>query len=187
MNVFNKIIVVILLLALLALCILLALMPVETLRSLEAAMGRAALWVTALQSQQPLLYALGRVGLAVLGIVVVLPLLWQQVKPRRPKAVRVVTESGSQAAVTTDAVARRLAWHIDQLADVVSVEPTVTGGRGGVNVQAQRADPARDRRADEDGRNRGRRPARWSRSAWASNSGKIQVNIDHAPYTEGVA
>ena len=135
MNVFNKIIVILLLVVLLALSILLALSPVDTLRTLQTAMGNAAEWVRSFSLRQPVLYALGRVGLAVLGIVVVLPLLWQQIKPRRPKAVRVVTESGSQAAVTTDAVARRLAWHIDQLADVVSVEPTVTGGRKGVNVK----------------------------------------------------
>ena len=142
--------------------------------------------MTTLQSQQPLLYALGRVGLAVLGIVVVLPLLWQQVKPRRPKAVRVVTESGSQAAVTTDAVARRLAWHIDQLADVVSVEPTVTGGRGGVNVKLHvQTRPEIDVPMKTDEIVAVAREVVTERMGL--QLGKIQVNIDHAPYTEGVA
>ncbi len=53
--------------------------------------------------------ALVRVALAVLAWSM-LPLLWQEIKPRRPRAVKVVTESGSNAAVTTDSVARRLAW-----------------------------------------------------------------------------
>jgi hypothetical protein len=185
-NVFNKLIVIILLLVLLALCILLALMPVETLRTLQTAMGNAAQWVTTFQAQQPFLFSLARVGLAVLGIAIVLPLLWQQVKPRRPKAVRVVTESGTQAAVTTDAVARRLAWHLDQLADVVAVEPTVTGGRGGVNVRLKvQTRPEIDVPMKTDEIVAVTREVVTERMGL--QLGKIQVSIDHAPYTEGVA
>ncbi len=105
MNVFNKLVVIILLLVLLALSLMLALFPAQTLQSISAAFARAAGWVQTLQANQPLLYALGRVGLAVVAILVVLPLLWQQIKRRRPRAVRVVTETGSQASVTTDSVA----------------------------------------------------------------------------------
>jgi hypothetical protein len=185
-NVFNKLIVIILLLILLALSILLALMPVETLRSLQTAMGNAAQWVTSFQSRQPLIFSLGRVALAVFGILVALPLLWQEVKPRRPKAVRVITESGTQAAVTTDAVEQRLAWHIAQLADVVSVEPSVTGGRNGVGVRLKvQTGPEIDvpMKTDE--------IASVAKEVVTERMGlrlaKIQVSIDHAPYSEGVA
>jgi hypothetical protein len=71
----------------------------------------------------------------VLSVVIILPLLWQEVRIRRPRDVRVITEGGSQAAVTTDSIARRLTWHIDQLADVISVTPIVTGGGKSVNVK----------------------------------------------------
>ena len=185
MNVFNKIIVILLLVALLVLSILLALAPIETLRAIQTAAGRAADWARGVQLDQPLLFGLGRVALAVLALAVVLPLLWQQVKPRRPKAVRVVTESGSQAAVTTDAVARRLAWHLDQLADVVHVDPTVTSGRNGVNVKLKvqtRAEIDVPMKTDE--------IVAVAREVVTERMGlqlgKIEVNIDHAPYTEGV-
>lgn len=186
MNVLNKIIVIILLLTLLVLSILLALAPVQTLRALETAMGNAAQWVTTFQLQQPLLFALGRVALAVLGIFITLPLLWQQIKRRQPKAVRVTTESGTQAVVTTDAVEQRLAWHISQLADVVSVEPSVTGGRNGVGVRLKvRTGPEIDvpMKTDE--------IASVAKEVVTERMGlrlaKIQVSIDHAPYVEGVA
>jgi hypothetical protein len=185
-NVFNKIIVIVLLLVLLALSILLALAPVETLRSLQNAMGNAAQWVTAFQAQQPLLFSLARVGLAVFGLVIALPLLWQQIKPRRAKAVRVVTESGTQAAVTTDAVARRLAWHLDQLADVVNVQPVVSGGRNGVNIKLKvQTRPEIDVPMKTDEIVSVTKEVVTERMGL--QLGKVQVDIDHAPYTEGVA
>ena len=186
MNVFNKIIVIVLLLVLLALSVLLALLPIETLRTLQSVSGRAVEWARSWQVNQPLLFALGRAALAVLGIVIVLPLLWQQIKPRRPKAVRVITEGGSQAAVTTDAVARRLTWHLDQLADVVSVEPIVTGGRGGVNVTLRvKTRPEIDVPMKTDEIVSVTKEVVTERMGL--QLGKVQVSIDHAPYTEGVA
>ncbi len=52
-------------------------------------------------------------------------LLWLELRVAGVRRIRVHTEAGSQAAVTADAVSQRLAWHIDQLADVVSVTPLV--------------------------------------------------------------
>jgi hypothetical protein len=185
-NVFNKMVVIILLLVLLALSLLLALAPVETLRALQAAMGNAAQWATSLQLRQPLLFSLGRVALAVLGILITVPLIWQEIRRRRPKAVRVITESGTQAVVTTDAVEQRLAWHISQLADVVAVEPSVSGGRNGVGVRLKvRTGPEIDvpMKTDE--------IASVAKEVVTERMGlrlsKVQVSIDHAPYAEGIA
>lgn len=186
MNVFNKLVVIILLLVLLALSLLLALFPVQTLQSMSAGLQQAATWVQSLAANQPLLYALARVALAVLGIVVVLPLLWQQLKRRRPRAVRVVTESGSAASVTTDSVARRLAWHIDQLADVVAVEPHVSGSGKLVNVRLDvQTRPEIDVPMKTDEIVAVAREVITERMGL--QLGKVQVHIDHAPYTDGAA
>jgi hypothetical protein len=186
MNVFNKLVVIILLLVLLALSLMLALFPIQTLQSISASFARAASWLQTLQLNQPALYALARVGLAVLAIVVVIPILWQQIKRRRPRAVRVVTEGGSSASVTTDSVARRLAWHIDQLADVVSVEPYVWGTGKVVNVRLEvqtRPEIEVPMKTDE--------IVSVTREVITERMGlqlgKVQVHIDHAPYTEGAA
>lgn len=186
MNTFNKLIVIILLIVLLALCLLLALFPIQTLQAAEAALGRAAAWLQTLQVQAPWLYGLGRVALAVVGLVVVLPLLWQQLRRRRPRSVHVVTESGTAASVNTDAVARRLAWHIDQLADVVSVEPHVSGGGKAVNVRLEvQTRPEIDVPMKTDEIVSVAKEVITERMGL--QLGKIQVHIDHAPYTEGAA
>ncbi len=186
MNVFNKLVVIILLLVLLALSLLLALFPIQTLQSISIAFSRAAAWAQTFQANQPVLFGLARVGLAVLGLAVVLPLLWQQLKRRRPRAVHVVTESGSSASVNTDAVARRLAWHIDQLADVVSVEPHVSGGGKAVNVRLDvQTRPEIDVPMKTDEIVSVAKEVITERMGL--QLGKIQVHIDHAPYTEGAA
>jgi hypothetical protein len=186
MNVFNKLIVIILLVLLLALCVLLALFPIQTLQGVQAALGQAVTWLQNLQANRAWLYALGRVLLAVLMIVVILPLLWQEIKRRRPREVRVVTESGSAASVTTESVARRLAWHIDQLADVVGVEPYVSGGAKAVNVRLDvRTRPEIDVPMKTDEIVSVAREVITERMGL--QLGKIQVHIDHAPYTEGAA
>lgn len=186
MNTFNKLIVIILLLLLLVLSLLLALFPIPTLQSVSAALQRAATWLQTLATNQPLLYALGRVGLAVLGIVVILPMLWQEIKRRRPRAVRVVTETGSSASVTTDSVARRLAWHIDQLADVVSVEPHVSGGGKAVNVRLDvQTRPEIDVPMKTDEIVSVAKEVITERMGL--QLGKVTVHIDHAPYTDGTA
>lgn len=186
MNVFNKLIVIILLLVLLVVCLTFALAPVEALATGETALRNAAGGVRNFQAAQSLLFGLARVALAVLAIVVVFPLLWQELKRRRPRAVRVVTEGGSQASVTTDSVSRRLAWHIDQLADVVSVEPHVSGGGKAVNV-----------RLDVQTRPEVDVPMKTDEIVSVAKEvitermglqlGKVEVHIDHAPYTEGPA
>jgi hypothetical protein len=186
MNVFNKLIVIILLLALLALCLMLALAPVQTLRTGENALGNAADWLRNFELNQAVLFAAARIVLAVLAVVVILPLLWQEIKRRRPRAVRVVTESGSSASVTTDSVSRRLAWHIDQLADVVSVEPHVSGGGKAVNVRLEvKTRPEIDVPMKTDEIVSVAKEVITERMGL--QLGKIQVHIDHAPYTEGAA
>jgi uncharacterized membrane protein len=71
-----------------------------------------------------------RVATIVLATVIVLILLWREVRRGGTPAVKLQLPSGGEASVTAESVARRLAWHLDQLADVRSVEPHVkTRGR----------------------------------------------------------
>jgi len=186
MNVFNKILVIILLLLLLALCLVLALFPLQTLQAVQQGAANSAAWLRNLQTQRAWLFSLGQIALAVLAVVVCIPLLWQEVRIRRPRAVRVNTEGGSEAAVTTDSVARRLTWHLDQLADVISVTPIVTGSGKAVNVKLNvQTRPEIDVPMKTDEIVSVAKEVITERMGL--QLGKIQVHIDHAPYTEGTA
>lgn len=75
-----------------------------------------------------------RAILIILATVVLLVLLWAELRRAETPAVRVRLTSGGEAVVTADSVARRLAWHLDQLADVISVKPTVQRRGNSVDV-----------------------------------------------------
>lgn len=134
MNVFNRILTILFVCVLMAGVILLAVFPLETLRAVQGGLGAFSDFLEKAQADALWPYTLGRALAALLAVIVLGLLLWGELKPRRPKAVRVHTESDSQASVTTESVARRLAWHIDQLADVITVTPQVHAAGRAVNV-----------------------------------------------------
>jgi hypothetical protein len=74
------------------------------------------------------------VGLAAIAILIVIPLMIAEF-PRRKKepAVTMRTDHG-EIRVTAESIAKRLAWHLDQLADVINVYPTVQPKGDTVNV-----------------------------------------------------
>ena len=134
MNIFNRIVTVLLLLLLLALIGLVAVLPTETVAAVQRGLENTGAFLTQLESSYYWLYIAGRVILAALAVVLLGLLLWAELRPRRVQAVRIHTEGGSQATVTADSVARRLAWHVDQLADVISVTPKVSARGRAVDV-----------------------------------------------------
>lgn len=184
MNIFNRVLVVLLLIALLALAVLIAVMPGQVALAVEGAMRSVRDFLANAEKTYFWLYTAGRVALVLLALVIVLPLLWGELKPRRPKAVSVLTETGSKASVTTDSVARRLTWHIDQLADVISVTPNVTASGKAVNVTLfLETQPEIDVPMKTDEVVRVAREVIVDRMGL--QLGKVDVRIKHAPYQEG--
>ena len=61
--------------------------------------------------------------------------LFLQVRRPRVKAIKVQKVSGGDAVVDVKSIAARLSYHIDQLADVISVKPQISASRGGVEVE----------------------------------------------------
>ncbi|MBC8448181.1 MAG: hypothetical protein H8D78_10550 [Chloroflexi bacterium] len=127
MNAFNRIITLLLFLALLLVVVFGAIFPTAALewigRSAEGWSSYLAYWETA----RPYLYVVLRIGIVILAVLVFGILLFLELRRRRPNTVRVHTTEGSTADVTTDSVSQRLLYHIDRLADVVTVAPRVSG------------------------------------------------------------
>lgn len=185
MNIFNRILAILSLLVLLALVLVLAVFPLETLRAMQNGLSAAGAFLERAQTDALWLLTLARVALVVAALVICGLLLWGEVKPRRPKAVRIQTESGSKASVTTESVARRLAWHVDQLADVISVTPEVTAAGRAVNVVLNL-----ETRPEIDVPMKTDEVVAVAREVIADRMGlqigKIDVRIKHAPYQEGM-
>jgi hypothetical protein len=132
MNLFNRVVTLMVVLATWLAIVLLAAVPNQWLAWTRAGLDWVEQSLLGLAAMQPSwLYLLLRVGVIGLSTLVLAALLWLELRRRRTPVARVQVPVGGQAAVTADSVARRLAWHIDQLADVISVRPMVQT-RGGV-------------------------------------------------------
>jgi hypothetical protein len=184
MNAFNRIEVILLLLLLLALAIALAIFPVETIQVAQRLLDRFETLLQAWDQSYHALYMVGRAALLVLALILFCGLMYAELRRRKPKAVRVHTEAGSYATVTTESVARRLVWHIDQLADVISVTPRVTARGKSVNVRLDlqtRPEVDVPMKTDE--------VVGVAREVITEQMGlqlgQIDVHINHAAYEEG--
>jgi hypothetical protein len=121
MNVFNRVVMILLILALLVIITAALLFPYNSIDWLkwlgdQVAGRRGDLTVT---------WQLILIGIAVVADLILLFVLVLELRPSQPKAVRVQQVEGGQAAVTVDSIQNRLAFYIDSLDEVVSARPKV--------------------------------------------------------------
>jgi hypothetical protein len=126
-NVFNRIVTILLAVVLFIAIVIMAVFPVATLdwvgRLVESWGDYLAYW----NANARYLSVGIRSAVVVVAAGVFALLMFLELRRRRANAVQVVTAEGGKATVVTDSVAQRLMHHIDLLADVVSVAPKVTG------------------------------------------------------------
>lgn len=136
MNVVNRLVTVLLAVLLWAVVVVVAAAPQQALAWARQGLDRVELWLAELASLQPAwIYPLLRGAAIIVLTLLVAAFVMQELRRRRVPVVKVRVPSGGEAAVTTEAVGRRLAWHIDQLADVVSVTPVVRTRGHAVDVE----------------------------------------------------
>lgn len=186
MNVFNRIVVVLILLVLLVALVILAIMPFPALTTLRAGVDGLQNALAGFAESSNALFVVARIVVVVLAVALLGLLLAFELRRSGPRTVRVHTEGGSQATVTTDSVARRLTWHIDQLADVISVTPVVHAHGQSVNVRLDlETQPEVDVPMKTDEVVAVTREVIVERMGL--QVGKVEVRIRHAPYKEGTA
>lgn len=184
MNVFNRIVVVLVLLILLAALVALAIVPFIALNTLSGGVNGFYGFLTRMAESSNTLFVAARVALVLLAVLLIGLLLAFELRRSGPRTVRVHTEAGSQASVTTDSVAQRLQWHIDQLADVNSVTPTVRARGKAVDVRLDlETQPEVDVPMKTDEVIAVTREVITERMGL--QLGKVNVRIRHAPYQEG--
>lgn len=140
----------------------------------------------AFQAQQPgWLWLLIRAGVIVSVTLLALALLWNEVRRKKTPVVKVRLPSGGEGSVTADSVARRLAWHLDQLADVVTAAPHIKtrGAAVDVTIDLETA-------PDVDVPMKTEEVIAVTRDVVETQMGlrvnKTEVRIHHAPYQEAL-
>ncbi len=82
-------------------------------------------------------FLIGQVAAGTVAVLIFGSLLWLELWPHRQRGVRMKTMKGSSVELDTDSIARRLSWHLDQLADVITVLPDVKSRGNAVDIELE--------------------------------------------------
>ncbi len=185
MNFVNRIIGLFIFFIAFLLLIVLAVAPFEAMAWLQTQIGHLTQWANQTQLSNPLFFNLGRAALAAIAILIVIPLMIAELPRKKTEpAVSMRTEHG-EIRVTADSIAKRLAWHLDQLADVITVTPIVVPKGDTVHVMLDvETSPEIDL------------PMKTEEIMLVTREiieqdmglklGKLNVNLRHAAYPEGL-
>lgn len=119
MNVFNRVLVILLVLILAVAAIGLALRPLEAV-----ALGRGvlnSLEQGIFQDQFFLIFLGSNIAIVVLALII----LWLEIRSPRRKTVRVKTKGAGNAQLGVESVAQSLAYRVDEIAGVREVQPHI--------------------------------------------------------------
>jgi hypothetical protein len=182
MNVFNRLVVVLLLLLIIVLTAIVVIVPQQSLRLVATTfdwLREGAANYT--NSADWPLFAAGRVVVGGVIVLACLFLIWLELRRPQKKVIRVQKMAGGEANITTDSIAQRLAYNLDQLPDVIKVSPRITGRSRGVDI-----DLLLETSPEIDVPMKTEEVLQVTREVVGERMGlklgKVQVQIKHAPY-----
>ncbi len=183
MNVFNRIVMILLLLSLLILSLIAAWNPFWLLGTLQSVSTALENGLLQLYYSSPFLFRLGQLVGGILAVLVWGTLLVLELRRGKPPTVQVTTPEGQKAKVLVDSVALRLSYHLDQLADIIEVTPRVKGRGNTVHVEVEVATTP-----DVDIPMKTEEIVNVIREVvedrMGLHLGRVEVHIKHAPYPE---
>jgi len=137
MAMFNRIVATVLWLFLLIIITIFAVAPLQSLQQLQQVL---AIVQTALENWRLSNHANFIIAQATVGIAAVLifsSLITVELWSTRKRGVRIRTADGGSAELDTASISRRLEWHLEQVAEVNSVIPTIRAKGGAVDVRLE--------------------------------------------------
>jgi len=136
-NLFNRVVAVVVWLALLAGIIYLAVAPLGVLSGVTARTSAFSEQLGLWQTASPTNFLIGQIAVGLAALLLFGTLLWVELWPKRRRGVRVLTSEGGSVELDTQSIARRLVWHLDQLAEVITVIPEVKARGSAVDIQLE--------------------------------------------------
>ena len=136
-NTFNRIVAVLLWLLLLAAIGYTTIFPQTVITALLESLSLAQAALRVQQEANDMNFLIGQVAVGIVAVLVFGSLLWLELWPHRQRGVRMKTVKGSSVELDTESIARRLTWHLDQLADVITVFPDVKSRGNAVDINLE--------------------------------------------------
>ena len=137
MDLFNRITATVLWLVLLVTICVAAVAPLQTLAWAAAQIDALTAWVTAWQGRAPTNFVVAQAATFIAAVLLFGTLIGMEVLSGRRRGVRVRTSGGSAVELDTSSIGRRLAWQLDQLAEIVSVVPSVKSRGSAVDIRLE--------------------------------------------------
>jgi hypothetical protein len=137
MNGFNRVVAVLLFLLLLIAAILLAIDPIGMLEAAEQWVGDLATRLIELRAANITNFVIGQVAFGIGASVLLALLLWTEIASGRKRGVRIYTADGGSAELDTNSIGRRLSWHLDQIAEIITVVPSVRSRGSAVDIRLE--------------------------------------------------
>lgn len=135
MNVFNRVVMVLLIILILIGTLVAVVMPFAVIDFLIRFLETLRVALETTFATAPLLFLVGQIAVGLAAVIICGVLLVLELRRGRPATVQIVTAEGGRANIVLDSVAMRLAYHLDQLADVISVTPRVRAKGNVINVE----------------------------------------------------
>lgn len=137
MNLFNRIVVVLLLLALLALGLFAAVAPITSANWLQVQAGLLVRQLNLWKAGNATNFLIGQAAVGLGVLLLCGTLLFLEISSGQKRGVRIRTAEGGSAELDTNSVGRRLQWHLDQLAEVITVIPAIKSRGGAVDIRLE--------------------------------------------------
>ncbi len=136
-NALNRIVVVLLWLWLLAIIGYTTIFPDRTIALILDLLSQAQAILRVQQMANGTNFLIGQVAVGILAVLIFGSLLWLELWPHRQRGVRLQTVEGGSVELDVGSIARRLTWHLDQLADVITVFPDVKARGNAVDIELE--------------------------------------------------
>lgn len=137
MNTFNRVIALVLWLFLLVLVSLTAAAPLSMVQWWQSSLSNAERFIAQQQLNNSTNFLIGQTAVAIAAVLFFGFLAVLEVWTARSHGVRIRSEQGGTVELDTGSIARRLGWRLDQLAEVISVVPTVKAKGGSVDIKLE--------------------------------------------------
>ena len=134
---FNRLVATLLWIVLLVVVLALAISPVGALEQTQAWMAQGANALAAWRSDDSTNFLIAQIAVGVGAALLFAMLIWFELATVRNRGVRIHTAEGGSAELETSSINRRLAWHLDQLAEIVTVVPAVRPRGSAVDVKLE--------------------------------------------------
>ncbi|MBV7331943.1 hypothetical protein KFU94_27680 [Chloroflexi bacterium TSY] len=134
---FNRFVVMLLWLLLLFLFCYVAATPLQALAQGQRGLAALSSLISRWREADPTNFVIGQSAFIIVVIALFGTLIWLEILASRRRGVRIRTAEGGSAELETDSIGRRLAWHLDQVAEIITVVPVIKAKGSAVDVKLE--------------------------------------------------